>query len=168
MPNISQPCPNYCDLLQAKIEISGVVKQCSPWQLTMTTLAMSPFLLEPCNGLWPSSMSNTLLGKLEKYLLAVLRPSVRKVWREFLTKYWDLLLTSGPAKVAILRVEGNNGVVVVLGVGGTWSNIRVYSGQTTPLALEVSWLLNTPPPSHFIKTSGKEKGESLRGRKSTP
>ena len=37
---------------------------------------------------------------------------------EFLTKYWDLLLTSGPAKVAILRVEGNNGVVVVVGVGG--------------------------------------------------
>ena len=98
------------------IEISGVVKQCSPWQLTMTTQAMSPFLLEPCNGLWPSSMSNTLLGKLEKYLLAVLRLSVRKVWREFLTKYWDLLLTSGPAKVAILRVESNNGVVV--GGGG--------------------------------------------------
>ena len=45
------PNLTYCDLLQAKIEINGVVKQSSPLQLTMTTLAMSPFLLEPFKSL---------------------------------------------------------------------------------------------------------------------
>ena len=73
-------------------------------------------------------------------------------------------MTSGPAKVAILRVEGNNGVVVVVGVGGTRSNIRIYSGQTAPSAIEVSWLLNTPPPSHIIKSIGNEGGRE-RGEK---
>ena len=71
-------------------------------------------------------------------------------------------MTSGPAKVAILRVEGNNGVVVVVGVGGTRSNIRIYSGQTAPSAIEVSWLLNTPPPSHIIKTSGRKRQKPER------
>ena len=44
----------------------------------------------------------------------------------------------------------------------TWSNIRVYSGQTTPSAIEVSWLLNTPPPSHIIKTSGRKRQKPER------
>ena len=54
------------------------------------------------------------------------------------------------------------------GVGGVYvvQYQSLLGTNNTFCTRSISRLLNTPPPSHIIKTVGKEKGKSLRGRKS--
>ena len=76
------------------------------------------------------------------------------VCREFLTKYWDLLFTGGPAKVAILRVEGNNGVVV-----GWWGGVEPQEIFKWPSETKKRFWCRTNARNKKIYCSGKiERG----------